>query len=216
MKRTASQAAFPSKWEAAKRRRLASRAQSAAVTRIIRNRADKRVATFANLVGVSSSGQIDNLLTNLARGDQTVNNFSGEFMSWQWVRLRWIASAGTNEIDTCRVILFQWDDSVPPTVGNVLDLTSGPNPTIANYNFRNRRILRVLYDSNSTVHDGDWTQEISKKIFVSGSKLTKSWFATSASAAIKGGLYCLRVSDSTVAPNPTIELNFEGCFTDEI
>lgn len=217
MKRTAAQAAFPAKWDAAKRRRIASRANRAAITSIIRSRADKRQITANANTDISTTGAIYNMMTNMVRGDNSVNNFSGEFISWQWAKLRWICRApNAGEHDTIRVILFQWDDSVAPTVGNVLDLANGVVPVLAPHNFRNRRILRVLHDEATTVVTNASNWEVSRKTFIAGRRINKTWFGSSTTSPVKNGVFVLVVSDSFISPNPSVEFSFEGVVTDEI
>jgi len=217
-KRTAAQAAFSSNWEAAKKRRRLSVGQKNAITSVIRSRADKRQCKYNGNGSVSNAGTIISMTQHMARGDGNVNAYSGEFVNWYWARLRVInrVATSTDTADSIRTILFQWDDSVAPTVGNVLDISGGVEPIVAPYRFGNRRIMKILSDQTVTCVENQSNQEVVTKVFVPGSRIRKSWFGQADNAPIKGGIFVLQVSDSLVAPHPIIEVAFEAHYTDEL
>ena len=99
------------------------------IARVIKARSDKRQCTYNGNGAVSNSGTIISMLPRLTKGDGALNQYSGEFIDWRWLRLRVINRvAATDSVDSIRTILFQWDDSVAPTVGNVIDISGVLNP----------------------------------------------------------------------------------------
>lgn len=199
-----------------KRARL-SAAQTRLVTNAIKARSDKRQVTYNGNTAIGTTGNLVNLMSNMTRGDQAKNNFAGEFIDWRYIRLRTMYRvAAADSVDTIRTILFQWDDSVPPVIGNVLDLANGVEPVLAPKNWGTRRICRILIDETQTVVSTASNDHVTTHNFVPARRLSKTWFGTSPSVPVKNGLWCLQVSDSVVVPNPVCEIAFEGCFTDDI
>jgi len=200
----------------AKRSKL-NPSQKSEIVRLIKSRSDKRQCNYNGNGGVSNSGTIISMLQRMAKGDGAVNNYSGEYVDWQWLRLRVINRvAAADGVDSIRTILFQWDDSVTPTVGNVIDLSNGVEPIVAPYRWGNRRICRVLSDQTVTCVTGQDSDNIVTKVFIPGARVRKSWFGAADTPPVKGGIYVLQVSDSLVAPSPICEVAFEAVYTDDI
>ena len=191
--------------------------QANQIARVIKARSDKRQCTYNGNGAVSNSGTIISMLPRLTKGDGALNQYSGEFIDWRWLRLRVINRvAAADSVDSIRTILFQWDDSVAPTVGNVIDISGGVEPIVAPKRWGNRRICKILSDQTVTVVSGADNDNVVTKVFIKGSKVRKSWFGQADTPPVKGGIYVLQVSDSLVTPNPICEVAFEGCFTDDI
>lgn len=216
-KRTSSQAMFKSRSSTGKKARFTP-AQRSEIARVIRSKADKRQCNYNGNGSVSNSGTIISMLQRLTKGDSAVNQYSGEFVDWVWARLRVInrVEGTTDKVDSIRTILFQWDDSVAPTVGNVIDLSNGVEPIVAPYRWGNRRICKILSDQTVTCVSDQSNDHVVTKVFIPGSRIRKSWFGQADTPPVKGGIYVLQVTDSLVAPHPIIEVAFEAVFTDDI
>lgn len=218
-KRTISQTNFPLQWQAAKRRRLASmqgkQTTAAAVTKVLKRRADKRLCTFHSNTPVTETGGVFNLLSNLARGDNSLNQFGGEFVDWELLRMRWKATvASADATDVVRMVVFQWHSAGTPTVGNILDRTGGVSSVIAPYFWSTRKLYTILWDETVALNlNGEAC--VTGEAFVGSKRTRKTFLAADTAVPQTGGLWYLVVSDSAVLPNPEVQMGFSGIFTDE-
>jgi hypothetical protein len=107
----------------------------------------------------------------------------------------------TDVMDTFRLIIFRWSDSVAPTVSDVLVSTS--NLVNSFYDLENYKSnkLQILFDKRFTTATGLGQKVVDVEL---DANYPIVWNSTSASSALVGSICILVCSDSTAIPSPTL------------
>jgi len=210
--------AYPEKYQAAVKRRKASQAKKQAMA--IR-RADLKFTDHgAGSENVTSSGTITSILTNLVRGDNGLDNFSGRSILVRGITLKW--HMVTNQTyNRCRVMLFQWLDSGTPTLSGLLASTTTGIATVAPIFATNRDNVNVLYDKHFVIAPtaaGDTTVygegSISGQCFIPSNRVRKVKYNTGSNTPQHGNIFLLTLSDDAVTFFPLITYHVRTSFYD--
>jgi len=182
-------------------------------------KADYKMCRFDIATTVSATGTVFDLLTNLIRGDDALNNFSGQHIQPKNIKIRGQVAA-VDQTNAMRVILFQWFDDTPPLPTSILDgallgTAQGPRAT---RNWSNRPLYKILRDETYQLQNfvgttGGLGFVASFDLF--SKNMRKVFFAATTAVPQKGGLYCLCVSDSLLVPHPGFSITSELIFTDQ-
>lgn len=168
---------------------------------------------------VGYAGVMFPLLTNLVRGDNSVDNFEGAFIQPKNIHLR-MQFAAFDLSNLGRFILFQWNDSTVPVPADILAQTSGPFAPLSYRNWSSKPLYKILRDvSHQTIANPTLTggagPVVQFDMFVKGNSLQRVDYNATAATIYKGGLYLLAISDSSVVTHPSFLLTSEIIFTDE-
>lgn len=215
-----------------KDKRPAKRARSFdnRVIAAVRRKSDmKTVESGLNYTYAPNTGLTTSVLTPIARGDGSVNNFNGEkIVPHSWT-VRWQAEAygvlesATEQWCSGRILLIQWLNSgSAPAASNILDLTvPGPLSTLTYKKWEGRKKYRILADSGciplgiQTAGGGGNGYLAAGKFFIPRSKLRDIYF-DDATGREKGDLSVIIVGDGTTSPGVNFAWTSQVVFTDDI
>jgi hypothetical protein len=176
-----------------------------------------KVTDSAGVGSVSNTGTMASLTNSLIRGTDYLNQFEGGRILPEGIQIRYEWTMGSlagvgDGTNVCRVIIFQWMDSIVPTVAGILQTV---NPLSAVL-LTNRSNIIVLHDRLVSLKqyapNGNDAQCV--QAYVKGKRMVPMEFPSGAVIPQKGGLYALFLSDSTVAPAPNLDFYFRVTFTD--
>lgn len=180
----------------------------------------------ASQAAVSNAGTIVNLTGNLVRGDSFLNNFQGAKIVPIGIQFKWFMIGSQSNIalpadntNGMRIIVFQWFDTTPPGLSNILENTTYIQNSAIQINSRDK--IRVLMDTSRTTYvsafdsaDNTVSTCFSGKKYIKGSRMQPIYFQATNDAAISGNIYCLLISDSSVIPHPGIAFYSRITFVD--
>ena len=220
-------------------KRIESTALSAAQTMAVDKRAnmkvkayvarhaDKRVTKrYTGLISSSSAGGIFQV-QNLLRGDNPVNNCSGEKITPTRIEINWVwdntALAGSL-YSNCRHIVVQLKGDGDPTIDYFYDLNGSFQAPLATKNWPNRKNFKVLYDSGAipfSCQEGhpSATGLIANGHIVITKNLSPMYVRAVAENDIqvtRNNIFILHVSDSALEPHPIFYAECQIEFTDEM
>lgn len=142
------------------------------------------------------------------------------------VHIQWnFQIIGADSSNVFRIIIFQWmvDNSQDqPAVGDIVMGTGAFFPHLEPLNYQNKAKYRIMYDKThqlSTAAGNDLTinRHVSfygKKIPVKKLKYTDNTQNGFGAYMVKGAIYYMLVSDSSVVSHPTINWKVRMLFTD--
>lgn len=160
---------------------------------------------------VSYSGAIYDLLSNLSRGDNPVNNFEGSSIQVKSIRIRGqvLGSDGTNVI---RIMVFQWKDPATPVPLGLLTQAGSLYGPFSDRLWSNKKTAKILSDTLHNVHTYEPTSLID--VYIPGSKLARTWMSSSAATSQSNGIFMLAITDSSTSTHPQVTFLSEIVFTD--
>jgi len=192
------------------------------VIKELRAKADLKYAdrTAAN-ANMTSAGTIIDILGNLVRGDNGLDNFQGNSIKPKGVTL----SYGVHTDQTynmCRVMLFQWRDSGTPAVTGILSSTATGIAPFSNIYVTNRKNIKVLYDRAFPVAPtagGDTTVlgqgTYCDKVYIDGSRIGKVTYQSTSNTIQDGGIYLMIISDDSLITYPQFTYFVRTSFWDD-
>jgi len=124
-----------------------------------------------------------------------------------------------------RVVLFQWfqqDSSNFPTIGDIFMNNGAGYPWLDMYNYENKKNFKILYDrthSLSASAGNPYTTVIKQKFYGKRIPIKRIKFAGDAESGypallVKGNIYYMFISDSSVPAHPNIKMAVRTLFTD--
>lgn len=166
---------------------------------------------FANNLSVSSAGVIIPLYQGMTQGVSEISQFIGAKIKPVSIlaRFNW---ANGDPAQAVRYLIFQWMDASTPAVTGVIESTNCLSPV----KFENRENITNLRDvvkDLSIYSVGGANNSVSKE-YISSKKMTPSQYNTTLGTWQKGGLFALVISDSAIAPNPTVSYWIRTTYTD--
>ena len=195
--------------------------QSVAVQRKTAARVEMKVTHLNDAQTVSNTGYIQSLTANMTRGNAAVDNYLGNEVLPTSVRVNIGLTMGPSLVangdgtNFLRVIVFQWYDSTSPAVSGILNTSSSPFSMLNWVNIEN---IKVLADRLVNLHQYGLKQDSydswSEKIYIKGKKMVPVKFNVAGTAAQKGDIYLLVVSDSSVPANPYMTYQSQITYTD--
>lgn len=169
---------------------------------------------------VTSSGTFTSLFANLVRGDNGLNNFNGNNIYPKYIQFDYHVNTNQN-YNSCRVMIFQWEDGTPPNLATILANTAAGIATICPPNVSAKHQLKVLWDDKvlfAPTAGGDSTvigQGICKgSCFIPERKLKTVRFASSSNNVQDQNIFVLTISDDSVPTYPAIYWHSRVAFTD--
>lgn len=199
---------------------------------ITRNSDKKATQDVSGLISVTSSGGIGDLLTNLTRGDDSLNNFSGSKIMPYQLTFNWnidftpnIDETGSHSASMRFIILQDRGDIFASNVASYMNLGLSPTyPVLALVNWENNENWTCLYDSgplsvstNTGTQGGNGMPLVKSGQVIIPKKDLRTVFYGDGDAGVTTERNTIRVlfwSDSSVAPNPTFYYQSEIDFTD--
>lgn len=158
---------------------------------------------------INWNGTIFNLLQNLARGDNSLNNFRGDSITPLSLKMRYTLLAN-DQPQNMRVVIFQWFQASTPSINGVFDT---PNTFIgtalapfSDKQFDNRRTYKILYDKfHNLTNSGAGDSNISQgaEVFIPASAFRRIEFVYNSATPQTGGIYCACISDSGAVTHPS-------------
>jgi len=215
-----------SKQNGPSKRRRTSRPQSSsvslAVRQELRKKADWKYTDLSSVLSsVSTTGTIQSILANLGRGTAGINAFTGNDLVPQAITLKYYMQ--TNQTyNAVRFMVFQWFSSTVPTLGSVLQSTTGGISTISATLVTNKRDMRILYDrthvyaptaSGDTTVLGNGVVD-TQIVYIPGKRLRPVRFNSTADAIVYGQIYVLTVSDDALVSYPSVSWYSRVTFSD--
>lgn len=196
-------------------------AQAASVLRILKRREsqvkEKKYSYLnVNNMGVSYSGNVYDLLSNLTRGDGGLNSYTGFAITPTGIQVRY--SWNTNqEYSTMRIICLQWFDSSVPVATGILQSAGAAIAPLSSTRVENKKLFKVLYDALDTkapatagaygVGHGQF--------FIPASRLQEVRFNQADNSVHYGGLYILAISDDAIVAYPGFSMQAMTSFYDD-
>lgn len=189
------------------------KAVSMEVQRQIARKEDYKQTVLAHSTAntVSYSGQVHDLLSNLSRGDNPVNNFEGSSLQVKSIRIRGQISAadGTQMV---RLMVFQWRDPAVPVPSGLLTQAGSGFAPYSDRLWTNKKTAKILYDQLFNMDTYSPTCKVD--IYIPGTKLARTWMQQSAAIAQNNGVFLLAISDSSTVNHPIWTYLSEIVFTD--
>lgn len=178
-----------------------------------------KVTQFQYQNSVSNAGHVSDLLSNMIPGTSSVNNFVGNEILPTSVRVHVSITMGPlagvgDGTNICRLVLFQWKDSIVPAVNGVLAIGTAPQSQYLWDNIENMNILADRMYALKQIVPNSGYDAICDKIYIKGKNMTPVKWNTSTGAVQKGGIYALMISDSSIPPAPYFSLYTQVTYTD--
>lgn len=158
---------------------------------------------------INYNGTVFNLFDQLARGDNSLNNFRGDSLTPLSLKMRYTL-LGNDQPQNMRVIIFQWFQSSTPSPAGVIDTSNTLIGTalapFADKQFDNRKTYKILYDRfHNLTNTGAGDQNISQgaEVFIPASAFRRVEFVYNSASPQTGGIYCLCISDSSAVTHPS-------------
>jgi len=193
------------------------------VIKELKSKADLKYTDRSALLGsVSSTGAVYNLTANLTRGDEGINNFSGNSIKPKGLTISYGVTT-TQSYNFCRVMVIQWNDSGTPALTGIFsDTTIGMAP-FSNIYVTNRKNIKVLYDKAFTIAptannggtilgEGHFTD----KFYIDGKRIKEITYQSNADTVQDSNLFLVAVSDDSVVSYPTITFFSRISFYDDM
>lgn len=180
---------------------------------------EQKVTQFQYQNSVSNSGTVQDLLSNLIPGTSSLNNHIGNEVLPTSVRIHLSITMGPlagvgDGTNICRVIIFQWDDSIVPAVNGVLAIGTSPHSQYLWDNIENLNILSDKMYALKQIVPNTGYDAICDKTYIKGKKVMPVKWNAATGSVQKGGIYALMISDSSVPPAPYFSLYTQVTFTD--
>lgn len=196
---------------------------TAVVKKELRKKTDwKYTDVSANNSAVTTAGTLTSLLSNLSRGDNGLDNFSGTSIKPQAVLMKYFCN--TNQVyNNVRVIIFQWFDATAPTVATVLQSNAAVTAVLSPILITSKPNIKILYDqthtfaptaSGDTAVLGEGIVPV-QTIYIPGKRLRAVKFNASSTARSSGDLYMMHISDDSLATFPAISWFSRVTFSDD-
>jgi len=191
------------------------------VSRILNKKTDFKITTVRDVAptGVPNTGYMLDLIVNLTRGDSG-NQFEGMRVFPKSFQMRYQVEAA-DEDNYIRCIVFQWFDSSVPGATSILDgsFVGSTLAPLAVRSWTNKPLYKILHDeifqlqNNAQKTAGLGPLHVNH-VHISGKRMRPIEFTTSGDDPIKGGLYCLFISDSAAITHPELRFGSELVFSD--
>ena len=166
---------------------------------------------FANNLSVNATGVIVPLYQGMIQGVSEIAQFVGSKIKpiSIYAKINW---ANGDPAQAVRYIIFQWMDASVPTVLGVLEATNALSPI----RFDNRENVANLRDVTNSlpIYSVGGAHNIYTKEYIKGRRMLPSQYNVTTGNWQKGGLFCLFISDSAIAPSPTVSYWFRTSYTD--
>lgn len=171
---------------------------------------------------ITSSGTVFTVHHLLVRGDDAFNNFDGNTVYPVGLSIKW-ACESNQTYNYVRFLFFQWMENTVPTMADLLQDTSTGIATMAAVNVNTKGRMNVLYDKHVVIAPsaGGGSGAVvlgygpkNGKTYIPGSRLMPIRFQVGATTIISGGIYCLIVSDDSLATYPTASIYTRLAFKD--
>lgn len=219
-----------------KQRLFNSRTQPLKKTRqlppiFMRSNQDYKVTDTATTnASVNITGSPISLVANLSRGSAGLNNFLGNVITPISLQLRYsvigaesssLIPLGPDTYNNTRIIVFQWFSQTVPAPLDIIMNTGSAGAPFSAIQINNTSKIRVLHDKMITTYlnnfDGTTTTSTAQtgKCYIKAKRMEPMTFATNASSISENGnIFIFYISDSSVAPSPTITWYSRLTFTD--
>lgn len=213
--------------KAAKKPRLVR--QDATVTAVVRKELRKKTDWKFTDYGISSSpiyniGAIETLYQNLSRGTNGKDNYTGNVIRPQAITLKYWAECGSTKWTNLRVMIFQWFDSVIPSVSGILENTTTGQGVISPTLITNKQYIKVLYDKthilSPTAADGSgnvigYGTVDPQTVYIPGKRLRTTKFNSNSNVVQDGDIYILMISDDSALGTVNFTMYSRVTFSDE-
>lgn len=195
--------------------------QTVAIQRRTSARVENKVTFASDATAVSTSGYIQSLTANMTRGNAAVDNYLGNEVLPTSVRVNIGLTIGPSLVangdgtNFMRILLFQWFDSTSPAVSGILNASTSPFSMLY---WHNKENIKVLADRLVPLYQQGLRQDSfyawCEEIYVKGKKMIPIKFNSAGTAAQKGEIYLLVLSDSSVPANPYMVYQSQITYTD--
>lgn len=189
---------------------------TAVVRKELRKATDWKYTDYQMSGGVSSTGTVVSLLSNMTRGDNGFNNFLGNTVKPQALTIKYFATTDQTH-NNIRVMVIQWFDSVVPAVSGILQGNSLPGALICPTLITNKPYIKVLHDSNVCLAPSTGGSAISPvtTVYIPGKRLRQVRFNQNSNVCQDGNIYLLTISDDTLVSFPQLIFNCRVTFSDQ-
>lgn len=197
------------------------------VKQYVARHADKRVTKrYTGLISSSSAGGIFQV-QNFTRGDNPVNNVSGEKITPTRVEINWVwdnTSVTGSLYSNCRHIVVQAKGDMDPTIDYFYDLNGSFQAPLATKNWPNRKNFKVLYDSGAIPFSCQEGHPNANGLMINGhivitKNLSPMYLAPVSTDDVRvsrNNIYVLHMTDSALEPHPVFYAECQIEFTDEM
>lgn len=162
----------------------------------------------------TNTGSIFSLHHLLVRGDDVFNNFEGNVVYPVGLSIKW-ACETNQSYNYVRLMFFQWMDGSVPTISDVLQDTTTGIGTMCAVHVNTKGIMNVLYDKHIVIAPSagggsaatvlGWGPK-NGKTYIPGKRMCPIRFKVGTNTVMSGTIYCLMLSDDSLATYPTVSL----------
>lgn len=167
-----------------------------------------------NAVSVPYTGVMVSAVGNIARGDGSIDAFTGNLIKPKSLRVRYTWSTDQT-YSTCRVLIFRWLDASTPTTSGIFMWSNDARIAYSPLFWTNRRKIKVMYDQAVTLYP-HYSGGTAAKYFDTG--LIGGWpdiqFASGTTAVQMNGIYIAFVTDDILGTAPQLTYTTELIYTD--
>jgi len=198
------------------------------VKQYVARHADKRVTKrYTGLISSSSAGGMFQV-QNFTRGENSVNEASGEKIQPTRVEINWVwdnTSVTGSLYSNCRHIVVQLKGADPAaTIDYFYDLNGSFQAPLATKNWPNRKNFKVLYDSGAIPFSCQEGHANANGLMINGhivitKNLSPMYLAASGASDLvvtRNNILVLHMSDSALEPHPIFYAECQIEFTDEM
>lgn len=195
----------------AEKRQVRNMIQSMVVNEI----EDKVTYVSGDAAGVSNSGTVISLTTNLTRADIAVNGFTGNLLKPTLLKCKYTWSSD-QAFSSCRFLAFQFLDSATPVTSGLLQFVTGALPPHSPILWTNIHKIKVLYDHTHTLklRNTTGTDAKSFEFTIPGERMSTLQFASGTLQPQMNGLYVLAITDDSIVSYPGLTYVTELRYTD--
>lgn len=176
---------------------------------------DKVTYVTTDALGVSNTGQVVNLQTNLVRADVAVNGFTGNLIKPTNLRCRYVWSTDQT-FSSVRLLVFQWKDASIPSLSGILQYAGVTLSPLSPLLWSNIHKIKVLYDKTHTLKLRNTTGFDAKyfEFNIPGDRMETIQFASGTTLVQMNGIFMIAVSDDSVVSYPSLGLIAELTYSD--
>lgn len=162
------------------------------------------------------SGSIACLTDNIVRGD-SFDQSTGLLIKPMELHLRATVKSVVGSYNTCRLVIFQWNDAGTPVASNLLASVGTQIAPYSPYTWVNRNRFTVMHDSLFTVHANSSATLGCKDVNLHLKDCFRALHLGASGAGTvptRNGIFIMLFGDDGLTPYPTIDYQCELLYTD--
>lgn len=174
---------------------------------------EKKVTYTTQNGGIDYNGTIFSIAAGLTRGDEAVDQFTGNLIRPTRLRIRGLWST-TQTYSSCRFMVFQWADDLVPTPGGMLQYTTTQLAPESPVLWTNVHKIHVLYDERTVIAPVAGSLAVGQFNCMINGPFRTVQYPAGGLLPQHNGIYAIAISDDGVPAYPQLLFISELEFTD--